>query len=318
MDIDYKLLENGLDFILSSANQLMQVNDKNTEMENKRLLKYSLLHLFSGIELVLKYRLLQEHWTYVYADMNKASKKDFFDGNFQSASCEDLFIRLDRLCGIEIKQHIKNEVNKLKELRNKAMHFEISGNMKSIESHINKNITFIIRFITDHLIISDLTENERCLLTEIKSVLRALKEHYDNALLLAEKIAKERGISGCFETCMECGEDYLWIYDGSGECLFCEEKYDGEGLAKSYLAKQGIYEYDTVDGGEYPCYDCPDCGQTSFIISHDYDFARCFSCETQYSINEIDFCSSCGLPFIKPKENIWICDSCIEYKMGKD
>lgn len=114
MDVEYTLLENGLDFVLSSANQLKQLNIESEEVSKKRLLKYSLLHLFSGIELILKYRLLQEHWTYVYSDMNKADKKAFLAGDFQSASCEELFTRLNKLCDVEIKQHHKDEVNRLK------------------------------------------------------------------------------------------------------------------------------------------------------------------------------------------------------------
>lgn len=320
MDINYKLLENGLDFVLSSANQLKQLTDAKEEKTKKRLLKYSLLHLFSGIELILKYRLLQEHWTYVYADMNKADKQAFLGGDFQSASCEELFARLSKLCNIEIKQHLKDEVNKLKELRNKTMHFEVSGNVNAIENHINKNITFIIRFISDYITISDLSDEEQDLLSEIKIVLKKLTKHYNNAILLAEKVAKERGISGCLETCMECGEAFLWKSEGSGECIFCGEKYDGEDLARLYLYEQGIDEYSTVkDGGEYPCYTCPECGSHSFVISHDYDFARCFTCEIQYTTSEVAFCSWCNEPFIGDEESSGgMCPSCWEYRLSKD
>lgn len=318
MDINYRLLENGLDFVLSSANQLKLLIHTEEENTKKRLLKYSLLHLFSGIELILKYRLLHEHWTYVYADMNKADKQAFLSGDFKdfkSISCDKVFERLSKLCNIEIKQHHKDEVNKLKNLRNRTMHFEVSGNVNAIEGHINKNITFIIRFISDHLPFSNLLD-EQALLSEIKSVLKELTNHYNNAILLAKIAAKEKGLLGFLNTCIECGEKFLYISEGTGECIFCNEKYDGEGLARLYLAKQGIYEYSTVkDGGEYPCYTCPECNRHSFVVLYGDDFAQCFTCETQYAISEITFCSCCNEPYIGSGV---MCSSCWEYRLSND
>lgn len=100
------------------------------------------------------------------------------------------------------------------------MHFEVSGNVNAIESHINKNIGFIIYFISEQLTISKLSDDEKVLLNEIKNVLKDLTKHYKNALLLAKKEAEERGVSGCLETCMDCGEPFLWKDEGSAECIF--------------------------------------------------------------------------------------------------
>ena len=201
-------------------------------------------------------------------------------------------------------------INKLKELRNKAMHFELSGNTHSIESHINKNISFIIKFISDNLTISKLSDEEQTLLNEIKNVLKDLTKHYTDAILLAEKSARERGLLNYLDDCMECNESFLWKEDGRAECVFCGAIFDGEALARQYLYEQGIDEYSIEkDGGEYPCYNCPECGSNAFVISHDYDFARCFSCEVQYSTSEIAFCSWCNEPFINSGESD-MCLSC--------
>jgi len=69
MEMKYTVLENGLDFVLNSINNLTIASEDTTdEYAKKRLIKYSLLHLSSGIELILKSRLLKEHWTYVFAE----------------------------------------------------------------------------------------------------------------------------------------------------------------------------------------------------------------------------------------------------------
>ena len=72
--VNYTLRENGLDFIYESLKGLVNLNGNSNvdENEKKRILKYSLLHLSSGMELVFKNILLEEHWTYVFQDMNKA------------------------------------------------------------------------------------------------------------------------------------------------------------------------------------------------------------------------------------------------------
>lgn len=115
MEMKYTVLENGLDFVLHSINDLIIANEDTVdEYAKKRLIKYSLLHLSSGIELILKSRLFKNHWTYVFADMNKAKKELLMSGDFQSVDNDTLFSRLENLCNIKIEQH---DVITLKNLR---------------------------------------------------------------------------------------------------------------------------------------------------------------------------------------------------------
>src|SRR2546426_9855541 len=53
--VHFTLLENGLDFVWSAVEHLSVAT-------SKRELKYALLHLVSGIELILKERLRREDW----------------------------------------------------------------------------------------------------------------------------------------------------------------------------------------------------------------------------------------------------------------
>lgn len=80
------MLENGMDFIISGILHLQKAESENVEENIQgRELKYALLHLSSGIELVFKSRLNIEHWTYIFEDMNKASKKSYKDGSLKTA-----------------------------------------------------------------------------------------------------------------------------------------------------------------------------------------------------------------------------------------
>ena len=81
-EFKFSLLENGLDFLLSSLEHLTaasaipssKVNEVVQAVEQKRHLKCALLHLCSSIELIFKERLRQEHWSLVFKDVSKASR----------------------------------------------------------------------------------------------------------------------------------------------------------------------------------------------------------------------------------------------------
>ena len=83
--MQYSMLENGMDFIISGILHLQKTESENAEENIQgRELKYAFLHSSSGIELVFKSRLNIEHWTYIFEDMNKASKKSYKDGSLKT------------------------------------------------------------------------------------------------------------------------------------------------------------------------------------------------------------------------------------------
>jgi hypothetical protein len=65
--VEYALLENGLDFVLSA---LEHVGSK----PDRRQLKYAVLHLYAGVALVLKERLRQEDWRLLFEKQEKADE----------------------------------------------------------------------------------------------------------------------------------------------------------------------------------------------------------------------------------------------------
>jgi hypothetical protein len=70
MDFHYTLLENGLDFVPSSLEHLTAASATSAPENGsqKRHLKYALIHLGSGIELVFKERLRQEDWQLLFQE----------------------------------------------------------------------------------------------------------------------------------------------------------------------------------------------------------------------------------------------------------
>lgn len=110
------MLENGLDFILDAANLLKNAEDASDAEEKEKALKYSMLHLSSGIELMMKFRLYIDNWTYIFADMNKADKHKLNSGDLITVDYERCIERLYSLCNVKISDNNKRYFSKTRRL----------------------------------------------------------------------------------------------------------------------------------------------------------------------------------------------------------
>ena len=325
------MLENGLDFIIDSILHLKKAEKDDCKVKEQEI-KYSLLHLSSGIELILKSRLYREHWTYIFSDMNKANRECLDNGSFRSVESGVIIDRLERLCEIQIDKKSKEAFESLRRLRNQMEHFTIKDNFPAVEACINNSLGAINKFIVDNyndftspISVSfkyddefGLTELEEKLIEELIKHTAELKEHYEDALKIATAKAEDEVLSEELVECPSCKETFLKCgYKNSNKChcFFCAYEEDGERVANEYLSIiQGLNKYEIIkNGGEYPVYECPECGRDSFIsVNGRY---MCFSCGMYYYENEVTFCDECGRMYLKKDEDLGICSSCIEYKM---
>ena len=210
MDMNYSLLENGLDFILDATQKLSELNDSDLDnKDNQRLIKYALLHLSAGIELVFKYRLFKEHWTYVFADMNKANKKGLSSGDFSSVDSKTSIDRLESLCDIAFDEQEKKDLQKLRNRRNRAEHFSLNEPLKAVEVSMHKSISIITKFLVNHCNTDEFQEEETSLFEDIKRQLREMEQHYADAKAIAERQVSDMNMTGLTITCPACGEKFL-------------------------------------------------------------------------------------------------------------
>lgn len=88
--------------------------------------------------------------------------------------------------------------------------------------------------------------------------------------------------------------------------------YRYEGLAKEYVEKElGINEYICIkDGGEFPVYECVECGEDQFVYDQDAEKYHCFACGQEYSEDRIGFCSRCGRVMLE--NGSVVCRNCLE------
>ena len=92
--------------------------------------------------------------------------------------------------------------------------------------------------------------------------------------------------------------------------------YRYKNRAKEYIENElGINEYRCVkDGGEFPVYECPECGEEQLVHNTEKGTYHCFACDENYTDEDLAFCERCG-SLMQRNGEIDICPACIEDMM---
>ncbi|MBQ9685616.1 MAG: zinc ribbon domain-containing protein [Oscillospiraceae bacterium] len=68
------------------------------------------------------------------------------------------------------------------------------------------------------------------------------------------------------------------------------------------------------EGGEFPVYECPECGEEQLAYDADGHRYHCFACGANYTDEDLTFCEKCG-SLMRKNGNIPICHNCVEDMM---
>jgi hypothetical protein len=134
------VVENAFDFFKKSLSEF----DKEP--------KYSVIHFHAAIELIMKARLLWEHWALIVTRPETANLKNFHSGDFQSVSIKDAKTRLESIVQDGLNQAEYQCFLRLSDHRNRVIHFYhpgYAGNKTELEKivaeqclawyHVNRN-----------------------------------------------------------------------------------------------------------------------------------------------------------------------------------
>ncbi len=290
--LNYPLLDNALDFLLSAAEHAGQ--DK-----SNRSWKYAILHLVAGIELLLKARLELEHWSLVFQDIDKANDTAFKSGDFRSADFESLCNRLDRISAICIERNDRKQLDDLRKLRNKLEHFGIDISLMQVKSLAAKGLSFALAFFESNFG-EEARGIEAHLLSRIVVHLREFEEFVTERLnAVVTNItpgATIRDCPRCFQETLEADNE------GMLRCHFCGYRVEAEAFA--------------AERSDSSLEVCPECGREAlaFIVYNNESAGwECFACNTQF--DRLQHCGSCGELHSGDGP---ICHECMSYIINKD
>lgn len=227
------LPDNALDYLLSAIEQL--------EQRTERSLKYSILHLFAGIELLLKERLAREHWSLIFQEIGHASKTRLHSGDFKSVDFNTSTARLTDIAGVNLSKSQLKHADSLRQLRNRIQHFHTPIGHIDATSRLAQGMNFAIHFITHEM--PDLNASHKTDLTRIHGALATFNEYVS---CRSNEIANDLSRFVCTVLCPRCDQNTLGLGNGNPLCPFC-------GFTDSPFEAMAAAAGDAVIGH------CPDC-----------------------------------------------------------
>ncbi|MDI6449951.1 hypothetical protein [Anaerobaca lacustris] len=110
-DLLGRLVKNGLDFLSHSIEEF------------EGFPKYSVIHFYAAVELLLKARLMSEHWSLVVSKQQEPDWERFIAGDFQSVALNDAANRLQKAACSGLADRELRAFRAVRTHRNKMVHF---------------------------------------------------------------------------------------------------------------------------------------------------------------------------------------------------
>lgn len=337
--VDFPPLANGLDYLADAVGRL-------TETPSARDLKYAVLHLHAGVEVLLKYRLICVDWRLILEDSKDGEPavtyKRYKAGKFRSIGIGKALKRLQDPVGITVTKGQKKAANALDKFRNQLQHYGLTDTDKAIEAQAVKVLEFILDFIDTHITPDiHLTEADKQALADampgIRSALGTITALVDQRMQRLRPDLEQAWTAWC----PDCGQLAVLLEndpvdrshgpeDDQPRCVFCTAHWDSradyvDDFTGSRLGLSGGYEAMT-NGGDPPTEHCPECGADMLVWFDPATgelgpnlAAQCFYCGCEFN----DRCPRCDValdtPAVNdpddggmPRDKSMLCANCLE------
>jgi hypothetical protein len=199
-------------------------------------LKYSTIQLFEGIELLLKARLMQDHWSLILRDPDKYKAGSFAKGDFLSVNYELARTRLASICDVQLDDRPHQAFDALRRLRNRYVHFMCDEPRTSVIATQNKAWHYALHLLEKGFLV--LSQDQTAMLVRAKeSMMRSedfLKARFQE---VEPDLKKARENHLLVVTCPICEKMALILGDGFPDCRVCDrDDISSEEMADDYAA----------------------------------------------------------------------------------
>ncbi|MFE0651107.1 hypothetical protein ACFVZH_21215 [Streptomyces sp. NPDC059534] len=310
--VTFRPLRNGLDYLDDVVDRLTPPADGGPIAD--RNLKYAILHLQAGVEVLLKARLEREHWTLVVLDALPkkqgslgVTRTQFEGGRFKTIGLPETLDRLKQVADIDLEGH-RQALVELSETRNALQHYGLDQTAEAIQGQAAQVLGFLLWFINEHLH-DDLDAEDRRTVASVRSRLSAL------TVFVAKRMAALAGelgpLASSIVSCPNCQQPALVTGRSQITCRFCFAPWgEPEHAALRYVARQ------SAGSGLVGPTLCPRCGFDAVVLDiataaePDGRSALCFGCGCGIDVSEC--AGGCGkrLLFIAEAEAGTRCSAC--------
>jgi hypothetical protein len=299
--------------------------------------KYSVIHFCAAVEMLLKARLMREHWSLVVSKKENANLHKFIGGDFISVTLEESRSRLRDIVGQVVSDEAFKSFSDLSKHRNKMIHFFNAG----LEGDTKAKADIVAEqcrawFYLHRLLRESWREHFLSYSPEITKADAAMKAHRKYLGTKFEALKNELAAKvkdGCTpKSCGACGHiaalpDDLDNRIETLECLVCDHTefqvtFDcphcseeievvGEGFAKCPKCGESIKPEQIVDA--LTDHEDAYCAMKDGDDRH--ELANCGICEESHTViyrGNFYFCTAC----FDRSEDVQNCEWCNEPNTG--
>jgi hypothetical protein len=112
-------------------------------------IKHIIINLANCCELLVKFRLEEEHWVFIFSDMNKASFESYKNGDFVSVDFKAGISRIQNIIGIK---YDFSACKHIYQYRNNLMHYTLNNTYECILKDISGAMCEIVEFVNNEIV----------------------------------------------------------------------------------------------------------------------------------------------------------------------
>lgn len=266
-ELKLNLLNNGIDFIQSGVRFF--IHDDPDPVSHK----YAILHLFSGLILLFKERLRQEHPSLIFVDV-----KDVGNPDAKTVDFDEVINRLKACAGVNLDEKAQKTLRSARRLRNLIEHYEPTINVRHVQAIIGDLSELAYLFMLDELDVR-------------------LEEHVEPEVW--DRMQELRRISARLKQ----EEIAAWKSRVARYSTLSDEELDALADLEPYHPKHN------PDPDSF--LQCPECGEETLVQTEDSDIGVCTNKECR-EVSAITFCIRCGERLTDGSDLCDGCDSYIE------
>ncbi|MFF4057683.1 hypothetical protein ACFYZ0_18240 [Streptomyces sp. NPDC001708] len=281
-DMDFTPVRNGMDYLTSAVLQyLVPPPHVRTRPIDDRELKYAVLHLQAATEVLLKARLVREHWSLVFKDPGKATRLAFEQGKFESCDMNATMDRLTEIANVPITPKQRAAIKALAETRNALTHYGHTANAYAVEARAVAVLNFLLDFVPLqlHPVLSSEAEFVKETMESVGFQVRRIESLVKMRM---QELTKElQGLEERTVICPECRQWAMVVGADPVACRFCLASWEPNAAALQY--------WDDVLKGEFEALATDPCGCGDDLVllvntaaDKSEDVGLCFACGTLY------------------------------------
>lgn len=312
-ELRFEPVENALDYLVSAVDQLGEGVDA-------RALKYGVLHLYAGIEVLAKAVLLRqvEDWREVVVPGQRPdmTRERFVRGDFKSIAASEALTRLAELGHSTLGDKDLEAIEQLGRLRNRLQHFGLVEQARVVIARATPVLSSAVRLLGRNFAPEDFKNREAELYGDVRRATEQFQAFLDEH---AEAIEADFDDALTATACPRCGQLALELNgEGSGRCLFCNERP----LAEEMAGDLQSWALHLSKGAEERVHECPECEQWALVQNMparglSTEGYVCLACGFQAEEYELNRCGRCGVPYLDRYESV-MCGACVSYELDRD